>query len=243
LQESGRRGEPYLVGDGYARIGEGSGSTNPLSGSGVDEAWTTGTQLAEGVIDLLTRGEAFTKDALERAYVQRRRASWVERELRVAEGARDGFSRGVLWGLAGMALAGMSGGRVRVPRRQAQPRHPPAEVSTSSDAWMDTQGWPSIPFDGRLLVTHQDALLMGGKVQAAAGYADHVQFSDLATCRECTTHLCVSMCSGQAIADADEGGVRFDREKCVHCGACLWNCPDANVQFGAGAGGLHAVEN
>ena len=42
LQESGRRGEPFLAGDGYARIGEGSGSTNVLTGSGVDEAWTTG---------------------------------------------------------------------------------------------------------------------------------------------------------------------------------------------------------
>jgi len=36
LGESGKRGEPYLVGDGYARIGEGSGSTNVLTGSGVD---------------------------------------------------------------------------------------------------------------------------------------------------------------------------------------------------------------
>ncbi len=44
LQESGRRGEPHLAGDGYARIGEGSGSTNVLTGSGVDEAWTTGVQ-------------------------------------------------------------------------------------------------------------------------------------------------------------------------------------------------------
>ncbi len=51
------------------------------------------------------------------------------------------------------------------------------------------------------------------------------------------------MCSGQAIVDGDDGGVTFDREKCVHCGACLWNCPDGNVQFTAGAGGLHAVEN
>ena len=48
LGESGRRGEPHLVGDGYARVGEGSGSTNVLTGSGVDEAWATGTQLAEG---------------------------------------------------------------------------------------------------------------------------------------------------------------------------------------------------
>ncbi len=49
MQESGKRGEPFLVGDGYARIGEGSGSTNVLTGSGVDEAWATGVQLADGV--------------------------------------------------------------------------------------------------------------------------------------------------------------------------------------------------
>jgi len=41
LLESGRRGEPRLAGDGFARIGEGSGSTNVLTGSGVDEAWTS----------------------------------------------------------------------------------------------------------------------------------------------------------------------------------------------------------
>ncbi|MGO9565471.1 MAG: NAD(P)/FAD-dependent oxidoreductase, partial [Candidatus Korobacteraceae bacterium] len=31
LQESGKRGEPFLAGDGYARIGESSGSTNVLT--------------------------------------------------------------------------------------------------------------------------------------------------------------------------------------------------------------------
>ena len=43
----------------------------------------------------------------------------------------------------------------------------------------------------------------------------------------------------------------FDREKCVHCGACLWNCtspldgdpPRGNIAFRAGAGGLHSTEN
>ncbi len=58
LQESGRHGEPFLAGNGYARIGEGSGSTNVLAGSGVDEAWTTGVQLAEAVIELLEAEEA-----------------------------------------------------------------------------------------------------------------------------------------------------------------------------------------
>jgi electron-transferring-flavoprotein dehydrogenase len=243
VQESGRRGEPHLAGDGYARIGEGSGSTNPLSGSGVDEAWTTGTLLADAVVELLQRGEPFTKAALDRAYVARRRASWLERELRVAQGARDGFTRGVLWGLTGMALAGLTGGRLRLPLRRAERPHPRLAEAATLDEVMERRGWPAIPFDGRLLITHQDALLVGGKVQAPPGYADHVRFKDTGLCRACTTHLCASMCSGQAITDAPEGGVVLDREKCVHCGACLWNCPDGNVQFTAGAGGLHSVEN
>ena len=49
-------------GDGYARIGEGSGSTNMLAGSGVDEAWTTGVQLAESVIEILRNGRSFTQE-------------------------------------------------------------------------------------------------------------------------------------------------------------------------------------
>ncbi len=243
LQESGRRGEPFLVGDGYARIGEGSGTTNALTGSGVDEAWTSGALLAEGVIELLQNGEPFTKANLDRAYVSRRRDSWLERELRVAEGARDGFERGVLWGMAGMGLAGLTGGRVRLPGGRAHQAMRSAEGARSSDEQLDRAGWPAIPYDGRLLVTHQDALLMGGKVQAAGGYANHVRFRDPSLCRECGAKLCVSMCSGQAIASAGADGVLFDREKCVHCGACAWNCERENVVFAAGAGGLHSVEN
>jgi electron-transferring-flavoprotein dehydrogenase len=242
LQESGRRGEPHLTGDGFARIGEGSGSTNALTGSGVDEAWTTGVLLAQGVIELTENGEPFTTESLNRAYVSRRRDSWLERELRVAEGARDGFERGVLWGLAGMGLTGLTAGRLRLPRRAGQPQ-PVSATSMSSDEYLDRRGWPAVPHDGRLLVTHQDALLLGGKVQAAAGYADHVRFANPALCRECGARLCVSMCSGQAITSAGDEGVAFDREKCVHCGACVWNCATGNVEFAAGAGGLHSVEN
>mgnify|MGYP000922936838 CR=1 FL=1 len=39
-------------------------------------------------------------------------------------------------------------------------------------------GWPAVEFDGRLLLSHQDALLVGGKVQAPPGWADHVVFLD-----------------------------------------------------------------
>ena len=259
LQESGRRGEPYLAGDGYARIGEGSGSTNVLTGSGVDEAWTTGVLLAEGVIELVKEGKPFTKENLDRAYVARRRASWVEQEGRVAEKARDGFHRGVLTGLMGMALTGFTGGRLSLagkPRSMPTPeefyrgRIAPEDIrailtkgACVHDALMDRCGWPPIPYDGQLLVSHQDALLMGGKVQAPPGYADHVRFLNRDLCERCASKLCIEICSAQAIAPGETGVPAFDREKCVHCGACLWNCAEDNLAFNAAPGGLHSAEN
>ncbi|MFB3915942.1 MAG: hypothetical protein ACE14M_04395 [Terriglobales bacterium] len=274
LQESGRRGEPHLAGNGYARIGEGSGSTNVLTGSGVDEAWTTGTQLAEGVIELLKAGKPFTRENLEQAYVARRRASWIEREGRVAEKSRDGFQTGVVTGLLGMAVAAFTKGRWSAP---GEPRPTHKRIHTAEqyfgdridryeieylrsecakhnrslhDTLMERCGWPQIPLDGKLLISHQDALLLGGKVQAPAGYADHVIFVYPHICETCGTKLCIEVCSGQAITPGEKGVPAFDREKCVHCGACLWNCTQTtpggkttNIEFRAGAGGLHSSEN
>jgi electron-transferring-flavoprotein dehydrogenase len=270
LEESGRRGEPVLTGNGYARIGEGSGSTNMLTGSGVDEAWTTGTQLGEAVLELLRAGKTFTKENLAATYETRRRASWVERGAREAENARNGFHGGIVKGMIGMALAGLTHGRFSLKEKippsykqihrfvlgstqtfqlidamarandEARPLH---------DALLSVRGWPEIPFDGRLLVSQQDALLIGGKVQAMPGFADHVVFRNLELCASCAEMTCVAMCSGQAITQSPDGLPVFEREKCVHCGACLWNCAKSsdgvhgNIEFRAGAGGLHSAEN
>ncbi len=90
---------------------------------------------------------------------------------------------------------------------------------------------------------------MGGGVQAAAGYANHVVFIDPALCHKCNPKLCVEMCSGQAITRGDGEVPAFDREKCVYCGACLWNCRQSvdgehgNIEFRAGSGGLHSTLN
>jgi electron-transferring-flavoprotein dehydrogenase len=275
LGESGRHGEPHLAGDGYARIGEGSGSTNVLTGSGVDEAWATGTMLAEGVLELLQAGRPFTKENLQQAYVARRRASWVDRESVVAAKSRDGFQRGVVTGMIGMGLTGLTGGRLSLWGKPLPPhqRLPSIEnyyrgrVSAEEiaqlrteclakgaslhNALMDRVGWPAIPLDGRLLVSHQDALLLGGKVQAPAGYADHVVFLYPNVCEQCCVKTCIEVCSGQAILPGERGVPVFDREKCIHCGACQWNCtqerPDGsgrtNLDFRAGTGGLHSAEN
>ncbi len=274
ILESGRRGEPVLAGDGFARIGEGSGSTNVLTSSGVDEAFTTGVQLAEGVIELLEAGRPLTRENLDQAYVARRRASFVETEGLVAEKARDGFQRGVVTGLLGMAIAGATEGKVSLGE---EPGHPADKVRTLEDfyagkipadeiarirreceakgvplhdALMDRAGWPAVPLDGKLLVTHQDALLVGGKVQAPPGYADHVTFLRPELCRACRRKVCFEICSAEAIRPGDAGVPAFDREKCVHCGACLWSCTqrvdggdDVNLQFRAGTGGLHSAEN
>jgi electron-transferring-flavoprotein dehydrogenase len=269
LDESGRIGEPFLSGDGFARIGEGSGSTNMLTGSGVDEAWTTGVQLGEAVIELLRDGKPFSKESLAATYETRRRASWVERGAREAENARNGFRGGTVKGVIGMALAGLTGGRhslrAKIPPPQKHSASPiaglnPKKLATLAqaalaggrplhDALLSARGWPEIEFDGRLLVTQQDALLMGGKVQALPGFADHVTFHDTQLCATCIQKTCISMCSGQAIKLGADGLPAFEREKCVHCGACLWNCIQtgqssrAHIDFRAGAGGLHSAEN
>ena len=60
------------------------------------------------------RGE-LARSEPARSYVARRRVSWVEGEGRVAEKARDGFTRGVVSGLVGMALAGLCYGASDVP--------------------------------------------------------------------------------------------------------------------------------
>ena len=276
LQEAGVRGEPFIVGDGFARIGEGSGSTNMLKGSGVDEAWTTGVQLAEGVIEILKAGKPFTKENLEIHYLGKRRSSWVEKDGKVAKQARDGFSLSFELGMIGMGLAGFTNGLLNIPAK-LKPTHariPSLEKyykgkvsgekidaafkemartnSSMHDAMMDAAGWPEIKYDGKLLISHQDALLLGGKVQAAEGYADHVVFLDAGKCQKCKTKICIEMCSGQAITAGPDGGVPlFDREKCIHCAACLWNCAYAreessdlaNVDFRAGSGGLHSNIN
>jgi electron-transferring-flavoprotein dehydrogenase len=275
LGESGRRGEPHLVGDGYARIGEGSGSTNVLTNSGVDEAWATGAQLAEAVLELLKARRPFTRQNLEETYIRRRRASWVDLEARVAARARDGFQRGVVAGMVGTMLTGLTRGRFSLFRGPVPPHE---RVRTFEDyfrgriptdelrqlrkecaikgvsvhgALMQRCGWPAIPHDGQLLVSHQDALLLGGKVQAPPGYADHVVFLYPELCERCGTKICIELCSGQAIGPGDGGVPSFDREKCVHCGACLWNCAQPrpgdreriNIAFRAGTGGLHSAEN
>jgi len=274
ILESGRRGEPFLAGDGFARIGECSGTTNVLTNSGVDEAFTSGVLLGEAVVELLEAKKPLTRENLDATYVARRRASWLESEGKVAERARDGFQDGALTGLIGTALAGLSGGAFYLGD---EPIHPADKVAPLERAWadrigpadlaairrdceakgvplhdavMDAAGWPPIAHDGNLLVSQQDALLMGGKVQAPPGYADHVVFKDPALCARCDRKVCFEICSAEAIRPGEGGVPTFDREKCVHCGACLWSCTqrlgkseEVNLQFRAGTGGLHSAEN
>ena len=275
LQESGVEGEPYLVGDGFARIGEGSGTTDCLANSGVDEAWESGVMLANGVLKLLEEGKDFTNENLEATYVATRRSSPTYRRLKKATGARNGFNKSFFWGMTGEALTGYLG--LRLPFKSVPPakRIPglkdavkgrikdeakfKAAVEAAEkarqplhDAVMTAEGWPEIPYDGKLLMSHQDVLLVGGKVQAMAATADHVTVADPALCSSCTKHTCIEVCSAQALMPGENPGdaPSFDREKCIHCGACIWNCARlqsgtdvGNIVFRAGAGGLHSNEN
>ena len=121
-----------------------------------------------------------------------------------------------------------------------------------ADPVMDAFGWPADTAGRTTPHLPAGRPPPGGKVQAAPGYADHVVVTDPALCEKCSPQLCVEICSGQALAYREGGGAPlFEREKCVHCGACLWNCTKplkpgdelCNIEFQAGAGGLHSAEN
>lgn len=274
IAEYGMEGEPFLVGDGFARIGEGSGTTDCLANAGVDEAWASGAMLARAVVKLCQEGKEFTKENLEATYVAERRASKLNKRLKKGIGARNGFNKSFFWGLVGEGLCGYTGIPLPFKSVPAAERMPSMEKALKGrvkdfealkkeiadidkkrlprhDVVMDAEGWPAIPFDGELLMSHQDALLKGGKVQAAAGFADHVRFADPKLCAECESHVCVEICSAQAIMPGETPNEPpvFDREKCIHCGACIWNCAKlrengkTNVDFLAGSGGLHSNEN
>ena len=132
-----------------------------------------------------------------------------------AEKSRDGFQKGVVRGMLGMALAGLTNGRLalagepvppykriptieeyyrgRIPAEEIQQLRKECAIKGVSlhGALMQRVGWPAIPYDGKLLVSHQDALLMGGKVQAPPGYADHVVFLYPELCEQCGTKICI----------------------------------------------------
>lgn len=274
LLESGIEGEPILAGDGFARIGEGSGTTDCLANSGVDEAWESGVMLAEYVLKCLDEGKDFTKENMA-GYIDLRHSSKTYKRLKRATGARNGFNKSFFWGMTGEALTGYLGLHLPFKSRPPAERIPDLKTAVKGrvkdmaalenavaeaekarlplhDAVMDSMGWPAIPYDGKLLMSHQDVLLTGGKVQTMAATADHVHFADPELCKTCTKKTCVEVCSAQAIMPGDEvgDGPKFDREKCVHCGACIWNCSrlqqgkdQSNILFSAGSGGLHSNEN
>ena len=89
-----------------------------LTGSGVDEAWTTGTQLGEAVVELLRADKPFTEENLTATYEVRRRASWVERGAPSAEGCAQRISsRHGAWAGPAWRWLGLSRGRLAFERR------------------------------------------------------------------------------------------------------------------------------
>ena len=123
-----------------------------------------------------------------------------------------------------------------------------AEGRPLHDAVLTARGWPEISFDGRLLVTQQDALLMGGKVQAMPGFADHVRFLDKKLCIACEDKTCIAMCSGQAITlGADGLPPSSAKSACIAARVYgIVRIPRRRARkhrIPAGAGGFHSAEN
>ena len=64
--------------------------------------------------------------------MRRRRESWVDEESKIAADARNGFQKGVVTGMIGMAVAGLTRGRVTPASRPAPSRLPSLEEAYGS---------------------------------------------------------------------------------------------------------------
>ena len=80
---------------------------------------------------------------------------------------------------------------------------------------------PAIPFDGHLLVSHQDALLMGGKVPAPAADAGHVAFL-YPEIRENAAREFAWRCA--TVSLTERGGQAICREKITDPALRNFNC-------------------
>jgi electron-transferring-flavoprotein dehydrogenase len=94
------------------------------------------------VLELLRQGRDFTRDNLEEAYVARRRRSWVEQEARWPRKSRDGFQWGVIQGLVGMALTGLTGGSVNLSPAIKRPHERIPPWSATARGASRRRKWP-----------------------------------------------------------------------------------------------------
>ena len=204
----------------------------------------------------------------------RRRKSWVEQEARVAKASRDGFQKGVVRGLLGMALAGLTNGRLTLKSQPLPPwkriptleqyyagRIPAAEIDRLRKECAQA-GKSSWRIDAALRLARDSLHRATAGVPPGCPAHGRQGSGSIGLCRPCRLPVSGTvrtmrreslheLCSGQAIAPGQGGVPSFDREKCVHCGACLWNCaqpvpgnPDrTNIAFRAGTGGLHSAIN
>lgn len=51
------------------------------------------------------------------------------------------------------------------------------------------------------------------------------------TCNHCTDAKCVKSCPTGAMHYAPDGTVQHDKDKCIGCQYCVWNCPYGVPQF------------
>ena len=263
LPENSLRFRPKLAGPGYVRLGESASLTNVATSSGVDEAWCSGVLLAKSLIQHLEQNKDLASFSAQWPSILKAHPIY-QNSFKTRE-AREGFKASFVAGMIHMALVGMSNGKLKLPKcilkllkdkklslQDYLPHLSASELSTLIQNAKNTQtflhdevlqkrGWPKINYDGQNMISQQDILLIGGKVQAAEGYADHIQIKDPARCQNCYPQKCVEICSGNALMPGGTPQPTFSREKCVFCGACRWTCD--NIIFKAGSGGLHSNEN
>ena len=67
-------------------------------------------------------------------------------------------------------------------------------------------------------------------------YPEALSYNYSGSCNHCKDARCVKGCPSGAMYHAEDGTVQHDRQKCLGCGYCTWNCPYGVPQLDEEAG-------
>lgn len=67
-------------------------------------------------------------------------------------------------------------------------------------------------------------------------YPDAKRYHFSGACNHCTEAKCVKGCPTGAMHFAEDGTVQHDKDKCIGCKYCIWNCPYGAPKFSEALG-------
>ncbi len=66
----------------------------------------------------------------------------------------------------------------------------------------------------------------------------HIEIKDPDLCRRCEEKWCTHLCPAKVYEPSEDGGITYNFENCIECGAAPYICPYGNIEWRPPRGGF-----